>query len=104
MCDLPIVRRQVTIPDKDPNGLHMRPAQVLVQTAKRFKSKIEVVRETLRVDATSIFDVLTLAAMPGVAIVLEAQGEDAQQAIDELCRFIENGFASEDTPCQNPAP
>lgn len=104
MCETPTVRRPVVIPDKDPNGLHLRPAQVLVQLAQKFKSKIEVVRETTRVDATSIFEMLTLAAMPGVEIVLEAQGEDAEQAIDALCRFIENGFTNEDTPCQNPAP
>jgi phosphocarrier protein len=99
----PVVRRAVIITDKDPLGLHMRPAQLLVQLALKYKCKIEVVRETLRVDAKSIFEVLTLAAEPGVELVLEAVGEDAQEAVNCLARFVENGFANDETPCQHPA-
>ncbi len=103
MNDSPTAQRSVVIPAKDPNGLHMRPAQALVALALRYNSKIEIVRETLRVDAKSIFDVLTIGGEPGVEIVLEAWGDDADQAVDQLCRFIENGFETTDTPCQNPA-
>ena len=103
MSDSPTVRRSVVIPDKDTNGLHMRPAQEFVKLALGYKSKIEVIRETLRVDAKSIFDVMTLAAEPGVEIVLEAWGDDAEQAVDQLARFIENGFESEETQCPGPA-
>jgi phosphotransferase system HPr (HPr) family protein len=103
MSDSPTVRRAVVIPDKDPNGLHMRPAHALVELAKRYQSKIEIVRETIRVDAKSIFDVLTIGGEPGVEIVLEAWGDDAETAVDALTRFIESGFETTDTTCQNPA-
>jgi phosphocarrier protein HPr len=103
MNELPTVRRTVVITDKDPNGLHMRPAQMLVKLALGYKCKIEVVRETLRVDAKSIFDVMTLAAEPGAELVLEAQGDDAEPAIEELARYIENGFATDETQYQDPA-
>jgi phosphocarrier protein len=103
MSDLPTVRRTVVIPNKDPNGFHMRPAQAFVALALRYHSRIELVRETIRVDAKSIFDVLTIGGDPGVEIVLEACGDDADQAVDALTRFIENGFEATDTPCQNPA-
>ena len=100
MTDLPTVRRNVVIPDKDQYGLHMRPAQAFVKLALRYKSNIEVVRETLRVDAKSILDVMTLAAEPGVEITLEACGDDAEQAIAELTRFIESGFETDETQSQ----
>jgi phosphocarrier protein HPr len=100
MNDLPTVRRTVVITDKDPLGLHMRPAQLLVQLALGYQSKIDVIRDTLRVDAKSIFDVLTLAAEPGVAIEFEAQGDDAEQAIERLARFVENGFVMDETKSQ----
>jgi phosphocarrier protein HPr len=103
MTDSPTVRRTVVIPNKDPNGFHMRPAQAFVKLALRYRSKIEIVREMIRVDAKSIFDVLTIGGDPGVEIALEAQGDDAEQAVDELVRFIEGGFEDEDTTCQNPA-
>jgi phosphocarrier protein len=102
MNESPIVRRSVVIPEKDPHGLHMRPAQLLVALALKYQSKIEIVRETIRVDAKSIFDVLTIGGEPGVEITLEAQGDDAEQALDELARFIESGF-EDSTTCQNPA-
>ena len=98
--DSPIVRRIVVIPAKDPLGLHMRPAQLLVQLALKYKCKIEVIRDTLRVDAKSIFDVLTLAAEPGVTIEFEAQGDDAEPATESLARFVENGFVSDETKSQ----
>jgi phosphocarrier protein HPr len=103
MSDLPTVRRTVVIPDKDPNGLHMRPAQAFVALALRYQAKIELVRETLRVDAKSILHVLTIGGHPGSELVLEACGADAEEAVDVLTRFIENGFETTDTPCQHPA-
>jgi phosphocarrier protein HPr len=103
MSDSPIVRRTVVVPDTDPLGLHMRPAQVLVQLALGRNCKIEIVRDTLRVDAKSIFDVLTLAGEPGVELVLEAQGDDAEDAIDELARYVESGFTDYELQSQKPA-
>ena len=94
------VRRTVVVTDKDPLGLHLRPAQLLSQLAGRFKCEIEVVRETLRVDAKSILHVMTLAAAPGVELVIEARGEDAEEAAEKLVRFIENGFSEEQTQGQ----
>jgi phosphocarrier protein len=78
----------------------MRPAQLLVQLALRYQCKIDVIRDTLRVDAKSIFDVLTLAAEPGVTIEFEAVGDDAEGAAESLARFVENGFACNETQGQ----
>jgi phosphocarrier protein len=100
MTDSPTVRRAVTIPDRDPLGLHMRPAQLLVQLALKYECKIDVIRDTLRVDAKSIFDVLTLAAEPGVTIEFEAVGDDAGPAVECLVRFVENGFGCDETQGQ----
>jgi phosphotransferase system HPr-like phosphotransfer protein len=46
---------------------------------------------------------LTLGAEPGVELRLEARGENAEQALDALARFIENGFVLEQTEGQPPA-
>ncbi len=99
----PCVQRMVVIREDDPLGLHLRPAKAFSQLALRFKSEIEVVRENLRVDAKSIINVLTLGAGPGVKLTLEARGEDAQQAIDALARFIESGFVVDEKECPSPA-
>jgi len=102
----PVVERVVVISDKDPLGLHIRPAELFARLAMKFESEIEVVRDTLRVDAKSIMHMLTLGAEPGAELRLEARGGDAEAAVDALARFIESGFAvekSEKSPCQDRA-
>ena len=99
----PVVQREVVIREDDPLGMHLRPAKAFSQLALRFESEIEVVRDKLRVDAKSIINVLTLGAGPGVKLMLEARGDDAQEAIDALARFIENGFTVDEKECQSQA-
>jgi phosphocarrier protein len=99
----PAAQRVVVISDKDPLGLHIRPAEQFVRLAMKFPCEIEVVRENLRVDGKSIMHMLTLGAEPGVELRLEARGESAEQALEALARFIENGFVMEQTEGQPPA-
>lgn len=98
----PAVQRVVVISDKDPLGMHIRPAEQFVRLAMKFSCEIEVVRDNLRVDGKSIMHMLTLGAEPGTQLRLEARGDDAEQAVESLARFIENGFALDDTECQPP--
>ena len=99
----PAAQRVVVINDKDPLGLHIRPAEQFVRLAMKFPCEIEVVRENLRVDGKSIMHMLTLGAEPGTELRLEARGDEAEQALDSLARFIENGFVLEQTEGQPPA-
>lgn len=77
-------------------GLHARPADLLVKLANRFESKIELVKDDERVDGKSILSVLTLAAVQGTALCIEADGHDAQAALDALCTLIEHNFSEEE--------
>ncbi len=79
----------------NPQGLHARPADQFVKTALRFQSKIEVVKDSERVDGKSILSMLTLAAMEGTKLSLEATGADAQQALDALAELFLRNFADE---------
>jgi phosphocarrier protein HPr len=99
----PAAQRVVVISDKDPLGLHIRPAEQFVRLAMKFPCEIEVVRDNLRVDGKSIMHMLTLGAEPGAELRLEARGDDAEQAVNALARFIENGFVLEQTEGQPPA-
>ena len=97
----PVVQRVVVISDKDPLGMHIRPAEQFVRLAMKFTCEIEVVREKLRVDGKSIMHMLTLGAEPGAELVLEARGDDDEAAVAALARFIENGFVIDQTECQS---
>jgi phosphotransferase system HPr (HPr) family protein len=80
----------------NPQGLHARPADMFVKTALRFQSKIEVVKDSERVDGKSMLSMLTLAAMEGTKLSLEATGCDAQQALEALAELFIKNFADEE--------
>jgi len=73
-------------------GLHARAAALLVQTAQRYRSEIEVQKEDIAVNGKSIMGILMLAAAKGSRITVRAHGEDASQALESLGDLIRNGF------------
>ena len=82
-----------TVVVNNPEGLHARPAQLFAKIASSFQSKIEVLSAQRRVDGKSILDVLTLVALPGTELSIEATGDDAQAAIEALARLVESNFS-----------
>lgn len=73
-------------------GLHARPAAEFVKLAGRFDAEIQVERDGLEVNGKSIMGVLMLAAERGSRIVIRAEGNDAEAALDRLAAFVECGF------------
>ena len=71
------------------HGLHLRPAQKLVDLAMKFTAEITLRKDARTADAKSIFDVITLGAEPGSTLHLLAEGEDAAEALDVLEEFIQ---------------
>jgi len=87
---LAVVKREVEIINKF--GLHARPAMMLVETANRFTSRIEISNNVLTVDAKSIMSVMRLAAAKGTKLTILADGDDAAEAVDALAALFEAGF------------
>lgn len=90
----PPVSRAVVIKNKQ--GLHARPAEMFVRLANQYESRIQLLRDDRRVEATSIIDLLTLGATQGTTLILEAVGPDAQAAVDALAKLVEESFPQED--------
>ena len=73
-------------------GLHARAAAKLTHVASGFQSEIWLSRSGRRVNAKSIMGVMMLAAGKGSQVLLEAQGADADAALDALARLIADRF------------
>jgi phosphocarrier protein len=73
-------------------GLHARASAKLTQLAGGFKSDVWLSRSGRRVNAKSIMGVMMLAAGKGSTIVIEAEGEDADQAIAAIAQLIQDRF------------
>jgi phosphotransferase system HPr (HPr) family protein len=89
MANGPLTR---TVVVTNPQGLHARPADMFVKLASRYDSKIEVIKDGERVDGKSILAILTLAAVEGTQLVIEATGPDAEAALDVLAKLISDNF------------
>ena len=90
------IQANKTVVVDNPQGLHARPAYLLAQMAEQFKSQVELIKDGERIDAKSILSILTLGAAEGTEITVEAKGEDAETAVEALCRLIEEGFPEND--------
>jgi len=73
-------------------GLHARASAKLTQVASGFKSEVWLSRNGRRVNAKSIMGVMMLAAGKGSSVVVEAEGDDAQAALDAICKLIADRF------------
>jgi phosphocarrier protein len=76
-------------------GLHARAAALLVKTANRFASDVNIEKDGLEVNGKSIMGILMLAASKGTRITLKVDGKDSAQAIQTLGKLIENKFGEE---------
>lgn len=82
-------------------GLHARPAALFVKLAKEFPCTITIQNLTSnkpRANAKSPLNVLTQAVNQGNQILLEAEGDSAQEALAALQKLIESNFGEEDSP------
>ncbi|MDR2102044.1 MAG: HPr family phosphocarrier protein [Treponema sp.] len=84
-----------TITIKNRAGIHARPAALLVQTAKDFKSTIYFEKDNDRINAKSIMGIITLGAAYGAEIRIIAEGEDEQDAVNALVHLFETKFEEE---------
>lgn len=73
-------------------GLHARAAAKLTQLASSFKSEIFIARGQNRVNAKSIMGVMLLAAGKGLTVTLDAEGEDADEALVQIEQLFNNKF------------
>jgi phosphocarrier protein len=73
-------------------GLHARAAAKLTHLAGGFQSEIWISRSGRRVNATSIWGVMLLAAGQRSTVLIEAEGPDADQAIAALTKLIAEKF------------
>lgn len=86
--------RTVTV--RNAQGLHARPADLLVRTANQFASTIKIGRSGELVDCKSILSLLTLGAAQGTELALTAEGDDAESALESIEALFDAGFDEED--------
>ena len=73
-------------------GLHARPSHMIVKLAQEFDAEIHLCCDGRRAHAASILSVMTLGAVRGTTIRIEADGPNASSAVQALESLIASGF------------
>ena len=80
-----VAEREATVGPEE--GIHGRPAAQFIKAAKRFSSQIVVIKGDREVNAKSVMK-MTGLAKKGERIIIRAEGEDAEEAVDTLAELI----------------
>jgi phosphotransferase system HPr (HPr) family protein len=80
---------------RNQQGLHIRAATAIAKTVRQFQSRVELVKNQLRVEGTDVLQILSMGADSGTQLVLEATGPDAQEALAAVVRLFSEKFGEE---------
>jgi len=86
--------RSTEIPVAKEESLHLRPMQVLNEQALVFESKVTLSRGGKLADVKSILELMLLAAETG-PLFLEAEGTDADEAVQALADLLTRELSKE---------
>ena len=76
----------------DPQGIHARPAGLLVKEAKKFESNISVFKGARKGDLKKIFTIMALGVKQGETIKVQVEGADEEQAASAVEAFLNENF------------
>ena len=77
-------------------GLHARPAAIFVKAAAAQPVKVNIRKPGGQpVDASSILSIMTLGVEQGDEVILSAEGDQADQALDTLANLLSRDLDEE---------
>ena len=86
---------EVTTTIENQAGIHARPASLFVQTASKFKSKVQIKAKGKTVDAKSILMIMSMGLVKGTEITISADGYDEVEAVRTLRDLVDAKFGEE---------
>ncbi|MEO5773140.1 MAG: HPr family phosphocarrier protein [Sphingomicrobium sp.] len=87
------VSREVRICNQ--RGLHARASAKFVGMASALPAKVDVEKDGNTVCGTSIMGLMMLGAAMGDTIMIHAEGEDADGALQQLVTLVEDRFGED---------
>jgi len=72
----------------DPMGLHVRPVGLLVKEARKYTSKITLIKDEKSADASRMMALMGMGCHEGDTVTVEVAGEDEDTAVESLKIFF----------------
>lgn len=84
--------KEFTYTITDPNGIHARPAGLLVKQLKAFKSTVTIFKGDKNVDMKKLLALMGLGVKQGDAVMIKVEGEDEEACAAALEKFLKETF------------
>ena len=82
--------RMVTVSNRE--GLHARAATELAKLVRGFRAEVVILKNQDRVDCGDVLQILSLGAEENEQLLLQASGQEAEEALAAAARLFTNGF------------
>jgi phosphocarrier protein len=80
---------------RNESGLHLKPAARFCDEALKYRSTITFTFENTTANAKSVLSILGACVKCGDEIEIVCKGEDEEEALNNLCKIIEEGLGDE---------
>lgn len=77
---------------RDPEGIHARPAGLLIQEVKKYDCTVMLENKGKKADAKRLLAVMSLAAKCGETLTVTVEGADEENVANAVKTFLENNF------------
>lgn len=77
---------------RDPEGIHARPAGLLIQEVKKYNCSVMLENKGKTADAKRLLAVMSLAAKCGETLAVTVEGDDEENVAAAIKTFLENNF------------
>ena len=76
----------------NPQGLHMRPAQLFVAEMGKYDSKVTILFGEKTINAKSIMNLMASCIKMGSEIEIRCEGAQEAEALDAAVKLVESGL------------
>lgn len=76
----------------NPQGMHMRPAQVFVNEMGKFKSDVNILFNGKTINAKSIMNLMAACIKQGCEIEIQCSGEQEAEALARAMELVDSGL------------
>ena len=76
----------------NPQGMHMRPAQLFVNTMAKYKSDVTIIFNGKSINAKSIMHLMAACIKQGSEIEIQCCGEQGPEALKAAVELVESGL------------
>lgn len=84
--------KEIEFTVNDPNGIHARPAGVLVKTLKTFSSNVTIFKGDKNVDMKKLLALMGMGIKQGDTVKIQIEGADEEACAAELEKSLKENF------------